>query len=337
MNGCKVKRSPGIDLLRLVALIAVIIGHVAPDTTREALYTWHVPVFFVLTGWFWKDEGTFRSELTKRTRTLLVPYLGWLLALVGLVVLLSPERWGGFTAADFVRGGAALGRPFSAFWFVTALWATTLLLRVLDRGGPWAPWVAATAGVAIMTIAPHIVAAIPLAFGTTGAGLLFVLLGRSARRLSERRSGNPQGSANAPLVLVLMGLLVLAATAIFAGSGPLDIKSGDLGTPAMTVAVAGVISLSLLGLAQAIEGVIPRKAGRWISQLAAVSTGVVLSHGAVLWVLDTPSTGRWWDLLWAVTIPFGLSLALHYSPLSPWFLGSPQARSQKRQATSGSR
>ena len=49
-------RQPGPDLVRIVGLAAIVIGHVysAEHEVRLATYTWHVPVFFILSGYLWQ-------------------------------------------------------------------------------------------------------------------------------------------------------------------------------------------------------------------------------------------------------------------------------------------
>ncbi len=91
-----------------------------------------MPLFFITTGYLWRPGRTTWDEARRRGRTLLVPYIAWL-AIVSLI-------WFGFRAArgepfdtDLLHrlplGGNSIGRPYSAFWFITCLFVTTVLMR----------------------------------------------------------------------------------------------------------------------------------------------------------------------------------------------------------------
>ena len=64
-----------IDIIKGIAIILVIMGHVLSDPSllRNAIYTFHMPLFFIISGYFlkFKSENAFR----KNFRSLLVPYL----------------------------------------------------------------------------------------------------------------------------------------------------------------------------------------------------------------------------------------------------------------------
>jgi acyltransferase len=77
----------GIDALRIVAIAVVVVAHVWTDNyaLRLASYTWHVPVFFFLSGYLVSPGRPLRRELAARWRTLGVPYIVWLVLITLLV------------------------------------------------------------------------------------------------------------------------------------------------------------------------------------------------------------------------------------------------------------
>ncbi|WP_307827252.1 acyltransferase family protein [Gordonia rubripertincta] len=309
-----------MELLRILGVIAIVAGHVWDNQfTREAIYTWHVPVFFVLTGYFWKrkdPQGVSTSAYIRtRARRLLVPYGMWLVLIAVPFVAVLTVRDSHFpidTIGRMLWGGAAIGRPFSAFWFVTALFFAVLLLRAMRRFPGRVSWVVAIAAVTVAYVTDGALAKVPLSFGVAVPALIFILAGAAFRSL--RSSVKP-----APLVAVV--LIGASAAAVITGlSRPLDLKQADFGTPVLSVLVAVAISFGLIVLAETVVAWTGRAAD-WTLQLAAGGFMVVLSHAAILWLLDTPPTGRWIDFAVALLLPWGAALVLRYTAVSPYLLG----------------
>lgn len=313
-------RNVGVDLIRVLGIVAVIVGHVwwQAEGVRSYLYSWHVPLFFFLAGYFWRDGRRLHDEWRARRATLVLPYVSWLI-LIGIAYVVWLGVRGLITARDLgalVVGGAYLGRPFSAFWFISALLVVCLLLRLLDRLPSWAPWVVAAVGLAAAYAAPGVVSAIPLSGGVAVPCLIFVLAGRSARR--------PRLSSAARLGLGT-GLVISGFVAVTLGTGTLDLKQADFGPSPVTVVVAVAISWGLVLLGEEVGS---RWAGRsaWPTTLAVGGTGVILTHAVVLWALATPPQGRALDFVVATALPWLVMLALQRSPLAPYLLGAARAR-----------
>jgi acyltransferase len=330
-------RDAGLDSVRVLGIIAVVAGHVWWDdaVVRQVIYTWHVPVFFFLSGYLWKDRAadgsarTTRSELKSRMKTLAVPYLSWL-ALISVFYIpwlfVADRATVRYIAGPFI-GGAYSAKPYSAFWFLTALFFAALLYRALHRFPGWVPWAISAAGLALAHFAPGLVKAVPLSIGISCGALVFILLGRAARRLETRiRHRLPYA----------VSLIVVAAAMVFLGSDGLDMKQADFGYPFVGVLVATALSWGLVMFAQVAAKTFTGRASRVISTLAVTGTGVILSHAIVLWATGSPSTGGWQYFVAALLIPWAVMLLVHRTKLSPWLLGTPQARtSPNRPPTSG--
>ncbi|MEA5453398.1 acyltransferase family protein [Sinomonas sp. JGH33] len=308
-------REAGIDLLRVVGVIAVVAGHVFEGPwVQRGIYGWHVPLFFFLSGYFWSRGRTLAEEAARRSRALLRPYVFWLSVIgVPFVALRLLEGQGAKDAAlPLVLGGAYLTRPFSAFWFVTALFAACLAFRLLERQSmPVKAGVVAAALLACQ-LAPRYVAHVPAAVGTAFAALVFMYAGQCARAFG------PQ------LPTVWIGWAALAVGGVLAGGGtllPLDLKQALFGTPVASVAAAILICAGLTRLAETYGALVPPRAGRWISSLAQSAIMVVLSHSAVLEVLGTRSETWWPGFPLALGVPWAIGLLLLGTPAAPWVLG----------------
>lgn len=71
------KRVESIDIARGIGILLVIWGHLTIDgqMSRFAIFTFHMPLFFMLSGIFADRENDLAKGAAKLVRTLLVPYL----------------------------------------------------------------------------------------------------------------------------------------------------------------------------------------------------------------------------------------------------------------------
>lgn len=308
-------RDTGVDLLRVAGIVAVVAGHVwSDDVVRAAVYSWHVPLFFFLTGYLWTAGRSVWSEVQRRTRSLLRPYLVWLLLVAAVWLPLSATS-GSATASDLARlvaGGQHLVRPFSAFWFVTALFSCTVLYRLLDRFPGLVAWAVAAAGLVTASLAPRLVLLPPWSAGTGVAALVFVLVGRAVR------SRTPAITRPVPTGVAL---IASAALAILLGVQPLDLKHADLGTPVLSVAVASALCTGAVLVAVPLGSRTGRLTRAGISTLAASGLGVVLTHAVVIWAL--PGLPPPIVFLAATVLPWTLMTIAARTPTAPWLLGVP--------------
>lgn len=315
------ERSAGIDLIRVVGVVAVVAGHVwSTEFSHQALYPWHVPLFFFLTGWFWTAGRPLGAEVRGRWRSLIRPYLTWFVV-IGLAWFPATIGSGAAGPLDLVRpflGGQYIGRPYSAFWFVTALAVAAVALRVLEHRPGWVRWAVVVAAVAVATVSPGVPRLPPASAGTAIAALVFVLAGVVARRWL-------------PLVRrpALLGVAALAAggTAVVFGSRPLDLKQADFGTPVLSLATAVVLCCGLVLVGLALDRVVRGRAAAVVSRLASVGITVVLLHAAVIWVAE-PFLATPVVFVVATVLPWTAALLLDRTRLAPWTTGRtpPRAR-----------
>lgn len=323
MSMTRLERSGAIDALRVLAIVCVIAGHVWDESAITAwIYPWHVPLFFVLSGYLWSPGRSLGTEFTNRWKTLGRPYVGWLAVLLPFFAVAVIQAG---TLSEIWRpiyGGAVAGRPFSTFWFVSALFFTTLLYRFLERFSLWVQWFVALAGLCGGYLAGEYVGNLPLAAGSSFVFLVFLLSGRVLRVFSSR-IWHP--------ALLGIGLIIGGASLVSTGlSTPLDMKDTDLGVPVLGVMVAIAISVGLLLLAEICVPYLGSSFARTSTALASGGMFVVLAHPVVLWVLNTPPKGGFLDFLAAVALPWALALLVLRTPLSPWLLGVARSVSSRR-------
>lgn len=308
-------RSGAIDSVRNLGILAVVAGHIFEGPFVGAtMYSWHVPVFFFLAGYLWTQGRSLWQETTTRARTLLLPYAVWLgliaVPYVGALVLRG--KFDASVLANLILGGSHLGRPYSAFWFVTALFFAALAFRILEYMSVWARWSVPLCGIAAAYAFPDVVAGIPLSAGVAIPCTIFMLAGFQFKNFRPR-IGRP--------VFTGWMLLLGSAILIFTGlSAPLDLKQANFGTPVISILVASAICCGLILIA---EQAVPRGSavGDVAIKLAMTGFMVVLSHSLIIWLLLQVTTSNWLVFLAAVVIPWPIAMALASTPLAPPLLG----------------
>jgi acyltransferase len=309
-------RSGAIDLLRVLGIAAVVIGHVYYNPTVEkALYTWHVPVFFFLTGYLWSPGRTLRTEVSNRVRTIAVPYLSWLAIILAAYVVfaLTTGQIGPGTIMRPIYGGYFAVRPFSAFWFMTVLFFLAIFYRLIERLPILAQMAFVLAGLTAGFIFGEYLAMTPLSIGSAWPCLAFVIAGRAFRFWDLRMRHH---------LLVGLGLIATSVALIVTNvSAPLNIKAGDYGTPVLSVLVACALSGGGIVVARAVLAHLPARITEIVTRLALAGFVVVLSHAIVLWILGTTSAGGVLDLVLTLVLPWLLGLATVSTPLAPWLAG----------------
>lgn len=308
-----VSRDASVDVVRIVGVLAVVAGHLwTSGWVREAVFPWHVPAFFVLTGYLWQRRP-WRRELVARASTLLRPYLGCL-AVVAIVVLalrdLAPDLVAGESPLALLWGGEALDGPYTAFWFVSCLFAACLLYAAVD---PHPRWRAAAVAAAVITgvVGTEWLAGLPLSAGVALPALVFLEFGRQLRQRAT--------ALDHPLATVLATLVLAAVAAtIAAGTMPtLDLKIGDFGPPLLGTLTALLIVTALLVLARRATHRVGGNGARLLGTIAGSLSPVVLLHPLVL-VVAAPAAVRF---ALAVAAPLAIALVAHRTHFSGWLTG----------------
>ncbi|MTV83324.1 acyltransferase family protein [Secundilactobacillus folii] len=137
------KRIEWVDMAKAIGMIAVVTGHaIHPlvnqhpmmSTAFSAIYWWHMPLFFIISGFFLKpiQQGWqgFKAFLGKR----IFPNVRTYLVAGGILILIShflrAQTWK-YTALYFVRllyGGATLNHELSIFWYMTVYILTLVVV-----------------------------------------------------------------------------------------------------------------------------------------------------------------------------------------------------------------
>jgi polysaccharide biosynthesis protein PslL len=241
-------RDVSIDVARGIAIILVVIGHNRAVSSAwpalvSAIFLFHVPLFFLLSGRVLRPEHPMRAAPRLAVR-LLLPF-----ALAALLVGAAKCLTRGEPAAETLLGilwatGQTL--PWSHLWFLPtlflALLATHTVATMTKSAGRWA---------ALIALAAMVSAALPMASSFELAGfpapvgwpwsldllapcLLFVWLGQLLR-------GSPAARSAASHPLALAGAAAVFAALVSVAAVDLNLRVFTPFAAALAVALAGCL------------------------------------------------------------------------------------------------
>lgn len=195
------KRIDYMDISKGIAMLCIVAGHMGINSITRIVFTFHVPLFFLISGYFFHDKA---GLIRKRSSQLLKPYFFTVVALCLCEVfktllkfllgrsntddfLYALEKWGW---ATLYGSGSRIDffnlqiEPIGAVWFLLALlWSTVLLviaIRVLSKiQTNWKGIFLLACGIAVFEIS--IISAkyiwLPSSIQAGLAGLIFMISG----------------------------------------------------------------------------------------------------------------------------------------------------------------
>lgn len=137
------KRIEWIDIAKAYGIIAVVFGHaLASGTTTNIIYWWHMPLFFIIGGFFLKPIDTTKLTHWKKffNKRIYRDLLIYFIAGIGLILLYSilyDKNWDYLInhLSRLLVGGRTLNLYTSTFWFVNvyllSITAVTLLISTV--------------------------------------------------------------------------------------------------------------------------------------------------------------------------------------------------------------
>lgn len=140
----KKKRLGYMDIARGIAMLCIIMGHFGIATVNRFVYSFHVPFFFLLSGYFYSQRGTWKEFVLTKAKQLLIPYAigvaGIMVAtsicfpLLGYSLLDLALRLKYILKAGILGAGTLHMVPFEihqigALWFLLALFFGNIILR----------------------------------------------------------------------------------------------------------------------------------------------------------------------------------------------------------------
>jgi fucose 4-O-acetylase-like acetyltransferase len=129
------KRIEWIDVMKGIGILTVVAGHIYTGYAHQIIFLFHMPLFFILSGYLFKPTPILKEYFKKKFIHLIIPYIAFLIPIYFL-----------FNGFDFVEGsrkeviqffakpilgGRLLVEETGVFWFVTVLFITQQIMNVL--------------------------------------------------------------------------------------------------------------------------------------------------------------------------------------------------------------
>ena len=128
------------DIAKGIAIISVIIGHLGISIVNHVVFTYHLPVFLFISGYFINQKHSLKDFSRKKFRSLMIPYFITCIVIVLLGTARSLIKGNAFQetikwiTASLYGTGNTIKTPFyipqiGAIWYLPATCAGTILLR----------------------------------------------------------------------------------------------------------------------------------------------------------------------------------------------------------------
>lgn len=245
------QRSVRIDIVRLLGLNVVVARHLWTQYPVGG----YMAVFFVLSGYLWSAKRSLAEDLRYQSCKLLVPSFAWLgiLAVPSFIRLTTGAKEEvdlGLHALDLLWGGERAATPFTAFWFMTAIFVAAVLFRILMLATRWVYLGCLFAAFAATVLDEQLLGGKPGAVDVGAVSVLFLAAGHACRKIEARVGRLHAGAAG---VLVLCGILAASGT-----SARMTLTAGDFGTPVLSIAVA-ILAMAAIVLARPLADALARR------------------------------------------------------------------------------
>ncbi|HKM03805.1 MAG TPA: acyltransferase family protein [Lachnospiraceae bacterium] len=125
-----------IDMAKGLGIILVIVAHLQPTFFTQEIYTFHMPLFFFLSGYVFSVERYKLLPFIKRkSKTILVPYflLGIPMILFTFLQMIMDHKVESPGAYGAVIIAFLLQKKLWTIWFLTCLFLTNLLFYFIAR------------------------------------------------------------------------------------------------------------------------------------------------------------------------------------------------------------
>jgi len=313
-----------VDALKGLGIIAVVAGHVwTRGAVRDAIYTVHMPLFFILSG-YTARHVPWRQFVPRLSHALLVPFVSFSILLLGADFLIESVRGMRPIFGSWLSGGAtilfatdALRGPFTILWFIPSLFLARFAWNGLAKSGrnPDDRVVLLPIGIvfALALAAQYLGGRSPFGVLAVPGALLLIWMGAMWRLWSR-----PQ-----PLAVLAFVALALA-TLIWLP--PVNMKLGYLGWPVASLIGAGAVTVALALLLQHMPPLVIVK----LAALGRASLVIMYVHVAFIHYL-APYMQKTTLFLVALAAAFGLDWLIRRTKVTRiLLLGEARTANQSR-------
>ena len=239
-----------IDLFRAFGIILMIMGHIGFGGYFDKwIHAFHMPLFFFVSGWFYKSKKDLKSQIIKKVRSLLVPYVCFEIIQWAVLMVFVPEYrplqtlfyifFENTYKIPIENGTFGISPIPGAMWFLTAIFFCEVIYMLLDKifACNYKLHISIAILVCAGMLAPKFLPfRLPWALDASLVGMGFFHIARSVKGTKAERVLNLK-------VLPALGAAVIVSALIFVCPG-VNMRTGKYGfyLPFLILALGAIIS-----------------------------------------------------------------------------------------------
>ena len=128
------KRIDWIDMAKGYGMLAVIIAHICSGPLHTWIYTFHMPLFFFLSGYVFSNKDNFDLFIKKKARSLLIPYFTLGIPMVAFKVLFSlyQKTFTVDSTIELIRNFVFQKRLWT-LWYIACLFFLNIIFYLITK------------------------------------------------------------------------------------------------------------------------------------------------------------------------------------------------------------
>jgi len=140
-----------LDIARGIAMVSIVLGHLRLNNINRVVFTYHLPIFFIISGFFINTNDKMSHFVKKKVRTLIVPYIIACVCVIlsALMMNLIFQKGEGlaevlktWSIASIYGAGDSYKEPFQiqgigAIWFLLATFWALIMLKSISKINKW--------------------------------------------------------------------------------------------------------------------------------------------------------------------------------------------------------
>lgn len=301
-----------VDIVRFFSILFIVAGHIWPSSGLSVA----VFIFMILSGYLWRDGRTVKDDVKRKSQALWGPYISWGLPLLVAVVVYeilvkgSPAETAFKIIVNTLWGGMHATQPFTSFWYFSAIWFSIIIYRFMRNSSKIMYYSLLAAALIISVFFGEDIAHLPLGVGVAFVSVIFFSIGQGWRGIPERYREN---------IFIMIPLFVLLSVVALGGLvEPMVLKSGNFGTPVLSIFVYSLIALSLISITKNIANQIFAWCHKFIYLIVSCATPIILLHPVLIWIwegisMDSISPiGRYPLFVAGVFVPLMVAVVIRY-------------------------
>jgi fucose 4-O-acetylase-like acetyltransferase len=126
------KREDTFDIARGIGMLAVIVAHMAVSKfLYNSLYTFHLPLFFIISGYFFHYDERFSYFLLKKVKGYLIPYVFFALIITLFDTAGGIAKWKWYRTFLLDTEKFIVQLRYSTLWFLAVLFLGVLIFWII--------------------------------------------------------------------------------------------------------------------------------------------------------------------------------------------------------------